>query len=163
MLYLIPSLLSGYLTKMCDDYSEQKTRLLKYSFLFSFLYALSIIFCAILQPSLLPLIAGIVVGNIFAIKVDVREHIIALTLIILFYLFNFQQITFWIFSFFVFSSFIDEFLHEYGTKIKNKYLTSRFISPFIAFIISIYLNDYSFVLFMILFDVGYRIAERKNL
>lgn len=163
MLYLIPSLLSGYLTKLCDDYSEQKNKKLLFSFLFSILYAVSIIFCAVLLPSLLPLIAGVVVGNIFASKIDTREHVFASSLIILFYIFNFHQTFFWMFIVFAFASFFDEISHEYGTKIKNRYITSRFISPFIAFVISYVLWDFSYVLFMVLFDVGYRIAERKNL
>lgn len=161
MLYLIPSILSGYLTKICDDYSEQSSRKLLYSIIFSLLYATAIIFCGVLQPVLLPLIAGVVVGNIFANKIDTREHVIASILIVSFYIFNFQMETVWIFFTFTIMSFMDEFLHEFGNKINKKYLTSRFISPFFAFLISIYLNEYSFVLFMVLYDIGYRVAERK--
>ncbi len=161
MLYLIPSLLSGYSTKICDDYSEQKRKEIIFSLIFSLLYSLSIILCAILQPSLLPLIAGVVVGNIFANKIDTREHVFAVILIIGFYILNFQQATIWIFFFFSIFSFLDETLHEYGTKYKNKYLTSRFLSPLIAFLLSLYLWDFSFVIFMVLYDIGYRTAERK--
>lgn len=160
MLYLIPSILAGYLTKLCDKYSESKFRSFMYSLFFSFLYSFAIIFSAILKPSILPLIAGVVAGNIFAGKVDTREHLFASFLILTFYLLNFQAGFFWIFITFTFVAFIDEFLHEWGTKIKNKYIKSRFISPFIAFIISIYLNDFSYVLFMVLFDIGYKIGDK---
>lgn len=160
MLYIIPSLLSGYLTKICDDYSELANKQLLYSLIFSLLYSLSIILCAILQPVLLPLIAGVVVGNIFANKIDTREHVLASTLIILFYILNFQQATIWIFFSFTTFAFLDESLHEYGSK-HNKHLTSRFLSPLLAFLISLYLWDFSFVLFMVLFDIGYKTAERK--
>ena len=163
MLYLIPSLLSGYSTKICDDYSEQKRKEIIFSLIFSLLYSLSIILCAILQPSLLPLIAGVVVGNIFANKVDAREHVLAVILIIGFYILNFQQATIWIFFSFAFTSFFDESLHEYGTKNKKSYLTSRFLSPLLAFLLSLYLWDFSFVLFMVLYDVGYRMAKEKCL
>lgn len=161
MLYLIPSLLSGYFTKVCDDYSEKKSKKLLYSLIFSLLYGLSIILCAFLQPALLPLIAGVVAGNIFAGKVDAREHVFASIIIIVFYMVYFQASTVWIFFLFTFISFLDEVGHEYGTKHKNKYLISRFLSPTIAFIISLYLWDFSFILFMILFDLGYISAERK--
>jgi len=161
MLYLIPSILSGYLTKICDDYSEQKNKQFLYSLIFSLLYTFTIIFCAILQPVLLPLIVGVVVGNIFANKIDAREHLMASSLIIIYYLFNFLIDTIWIFFLFTFSSFLDEFLHELGEKLKKNYLTSRFISPFIAFVISYILWDFSYVIFMVLFDIGYKIAERK--
>jgi len=161
MLYLIPSLLSGYLTKICDDYSEQKNKEIIFSFIFSLLYALSIIFTGILQPVLIPLIAGVVAGNIFANKIDTREHVFAVILIIGFYLFTFQIETIWIFFLFTFTSFLDETLHEIGSKLKKEYLVGRFITPLFAFLISIYLWEFSFVIFMILFDIGYRIAERK--
>ena len=161
MLYLVPSLLSGYLTKICDDYSEQKNKEIIFSFLFSLLYAFAIILCGLIQPVLIPLIAGVVVGNIFANKIDTREHVLAVILIIGFYIFTFQIETIWIFFIFVFASFLDETLHEIGGKFKKEYLESRFITPFIAFVISYILWDFSFVLFMVLFDIGYRIAERK--
>lgn len=161
MLYLIPSLLAGYLTKICDDYSEQKNKQILFSFLFSSLYAFAIILCGLIQPVLIPLIAGVVVGNIFANKIDTREHLLAVILIIGFYLFNFQIETIWIFFIFVLTSFFDETLHEIGSKFKKEYLESRFITPFIAFVISYVLWDFSFVLFMVLFDIGYRLAERK--
>ncbi len=163
MIYIAIAFISGMMTKIADNYSELERgkKFWVNSALIGLLYGSAIVSAVFLNQELMPLIAGIVVGNAFAGKVDALEHIIAVSIILGIIAMQIQSgisVEFTALAVFSVSAFADETLPFF---IKHKAVKLRLITPIVALLYAV-LHIYSYALYIIAFDVGYKIIAKLS-
>jgi hypothetical protein len=162
MIYIITSIIAGFLTKITDEYSERDRKTIFTSIGLGLFYGIAIGFCVFLNAGLLSIVAGVSIGNSFAGKIDKIEHLIALATIFCFVYTVMQSypIDPALMVLFSIASFLDETLKEISKKVKGIAKTifeNRLLVP-ISTLPMITINPNLFI-FMIAFDIGYRIAN----
>ncbi|MEM0437914.1 MAG: hypothetical protein QXU54_01295 [Candidatus Micrarchaeia archaeon] len=163
MLYSLAAAIGGALTKIADDYSEQKVRAIHISFLAGIAYGAAIAAAVMIEPALLPLLAGATVGNIAAGKIDRKEHVIASVIILM------ACASQWVWDAlplavaFACAAFADEWLHGksggYGG-ILARIIESRLALPLLCLLLAPV--SLAYAVYIIIYDISYKAAGQRS-
>ena len=160
MLWLaVYGLVAGILMKILDDHSEKKNKKCVLSVILALLVGGLLAYTISFQDAIAPLIIGVVLGNIAANKVDRFEHIIAVSVPIIYevyILLSGGSIEILPAFMFALVALLDEIMHDNYEGV----FSHRVLTPLLS-ILYIQINV-AYAVYMIPFDLGYTISEMFN-
>lgn len=163
MLYALSAAIGGALTKIADDYSEQQTQAAHISLVLGIAYGAAIAAAAVIEPALLPLVAGATIGNAAAGKIDRKEHIVASVIILLACTLLWEWDALPLAVAFACAAFADEWLHEKSkgyAGLLAKTIESRLTLPLLCLLLVPVSLVYA--IYIVIYDISYKAAGQLS-